>query len=632
MTSERTRRLAIRAAFAIPGLLLAAGAAAQLSVRSDDPLGLAIREPRVRVIHSRDAGVGGTSMHLQQADPWLAYQRGRSYFFHEWGTEDGGFKFLPRRPAAASTTSCGMCHNLPFPSPGAGGNIAADMHVGRNTPHLFGAGLLETIGMQIRAQVIAQLDTNRNGYLDVPAETEGRRMVVEAAPGVPVDFGSFDDANGDGRPDLNPIVMVRYVEATGRRALHNSKGMYASLKDPGMTGIDIAVGTFASSAGDHMFPSLRLFAAGVLNNIMGILPDVATTPPYPGGRGNWLLDWGKHSNAGAFQTELALTSNPADDKDPGRPGKISEGELDLFEWFMMNYPAPGLGAQDERTQRGRVLLASLGCNSCHVASWVIQPADAERGLSGDRRFFDLQVSHNPASNRMEGKLRPLTRQVPGPQGTMLSVPAGGGFTVENVYTDLRHHNLGDRFWDYVYRGGKLMSVQRFRTPPLWGVGSTAPYGHDGQSLTLDDVIRRHGGEAGDAATAYAAAPEADREAVVAFLASLVLYQPETLPTDLDGDGSIAASYRAGGLDLGPERFWPELLFRTPPRFRGWVDGVDGDRFYSFALLNVSEAYGEELPALADRNRDTLPDLLAAPSPTAPAAPAPAATAAPAGGR
>src|SRR6185436_7735185 len=103
MPSEPIRRPVIRAALVVSGLLLALSAVAQLSVRSDDPVGLAIREPRVRVIHSQDARLAGTSMYLQQTDPWLAYQRGRSYFFHEWGVEDGGFKFLPTRPAAAST-------------------------------------------------------------------------------------------------------------------------------------------------------------------------------------------------------------------------------------------------------------------------------------------------------------------------------------------------------------------------------------------------------------------------------------------------------------------------------------------------------------------------------------------------
>ena len=42
------------------------------------------------------------------------------------------------------------------------------------------------------------------------------------------------------------------------------------------------------------------------------------------------------------------------------------------------------------------------------------------------------------------------------------------------------------------------------TEPLWGVGTTAPYGHDGRSINLNEVILRHGGEAQRARDLYAA--------------------------------------------------------------------------------------------------------------------------------
>ena len=42
------------------------------------------------------------------------------------------------------------------------------------------------------------------------------------------------------------------------------------------------------------------------------------------------------------------------------------------------------------------------------------------------------------------------------------------------------------------------------TTPLWGVGTTAPYGHDGRSINLAEVILRHGGEAQAARDAFAA--------------------------------------------------------------------------------------------------------------------------------
>ena len=52
------------------------------------------------------------------------------------------------------------------------------------------------------------------------------------------------------------------------------------------------------------------------------------------------------------------------------------------------------------------------------------------------------------------------------------------------------------------------------TEPLWGVGTTAPYGHDGRSITLDAVIRRHGGEAAGATRAYVGLAADAQESIV----------------------------------------------------------------------------------------------------------------------
>jgi hypothetical protein len=580
---------------------------AQLSVRPEDPSGVAIREQRVRVIHADSPALPGTSMYLQQADPWLAYQRGRSYYFHEWGNEDGAFRWLQEISQAAPTTSCGMCHNLPFPSPGSGGNIVVASGIGRNTPHMFGAGLLETIGIQVRAQTLAAFDTNHNGYIDYPAETRGKRLVVEAAPGAQVDYGSLDDLDGNGRPDLNRVILVMMVDKQGRRVLFDDRGRSPKLGDPGIAGYDLAVGAFAGSSGDHQFASLRFFAIGVLNQMFGILPDVPTVEVKEHA-GGLIESWGKWSNAGAFETDLFLTGVPQASPDPTRSGTISEGELDLFEWFLMNHPAPGHGPQNEQTRRGRALMESLGCTSCHVSRWVIQPGDERSGMPGDRRVFNLDASYNPQVARLEGRLQPLTRKVVAADGTVLHVPRRERFVIEDVFTDLRHHDLGPQFWEYTWSKDRLWATKAFKTTALWGVGSTAPYGHDGMSPTLDSVIRRHGGEAEAAQKAYVEAPEQDRAALVAFLESLVLYRPETLPTDINGDGRIDPSYKIGGLEVGPERFQPELMFKVPPHYRGWTVGPDGDRFFSYELLNVADAYGEKLPALVSSHGDRIPDL------------------------
>ncbi|HSF39629.1 MAG TPA: di-heme oxidoredictase family protein [Thermoanaerobaculia bacterium] len=567
----------------------------------------------MRILHSPRPDVPGTSMHLQQTDPWHAYQRGRSYFFREWSVEDGVFAALAKREVAAATTSCGMCHNLPFRTPGAGGNTVQPVGYGLNTPHLFGAGLVEMIGMQAGALILAAYDQNRNGFLDVPAETAGRRALVEAAPGSIVDFGALDDLDGNGLPDLNRVVQFRLVDGNGQARPAGPEGKPSRLGDPGIAGYHLSVALFATTRSDHQFSTLRTFTNGALRTVMGMVPDDPTSFQQLGPRQASYADsvWAEVSNAGAPQPNLNLQPESLAAiaaLQGSKAGTLSEGEIDLLEWFLLNHPAPAQAAQTGETRRGRLLLDRFGCTSCHTPDWVLHPHDAERGLAGDRRFFDLAVAPDPATGRLEGRLRPLLKEVPGPGGAVLRVPRREGFAVRGVFADFLHHDLGERFHEHYYWNGRTQILKHFRTAPLWGVGSTAPYGHDGRSMTLDDVIRRHGGEAEAAAKAYGAAPSEDREALIAFLQTLVLYQPDLLPTDLDGDSRIAADVRVSGRSLGPERFSPELLFRVTPVYRGWIEDPEGDRYFSYEMLNQAEAYGEELEALTDRDRNGTPDL------------------------
>jgi hypothetical protein len=89
------------------------------------------------------------------------------------------------------------------------------------------------------------------------------------------------------------------------------------------------------------------------------------------------------------------------------------------------------------------------------------------------------------------------------------------------------------------------------TEPLWGVATTAPYGHDGRSVNLREVILRHGGEAQEASDAFAALSDEGQRQLLEFLGSLVLFPPADTASNLDpgdpgdpdfpqfGHGSIA---------------------------------------------------------------------------------------------
>ena len=178
--------------------------------------------------------------------------------------------------------------------------------------------------------------------------------------------------------------------------------------------------------------------------------------------------------------------------------------------------------------------------------------------------------------------------------------------VSGIGTDFKHHEMGPALADQQYDG---TVVTAFRTGLLWGNGATGfPWGHDGKSMTLDDVIRRHGGAAQRSADVYRNASRPQQDAVVAYLATYLLYPTDQVPTDIDGDGRIAEHFMVAGEDTGVERFNPEWLFRMPAQIEGEVLNPQGEPVRSDALLNVREAYGLDLPYLVDSDLDGFADV------------------------
>jgi hypothetical protein len=594
-----------------------------------DLSGLSIKNPRVRVVHTEDPAKEGGSMYLQQVDPWLGYQWGRSLFQRNFRERDGVYgqagkldgillaDGVSRMMDRGHASSCGACHNVPYRDAGAGMTIAKNGGAGRNTPHLFGAGLIEMIGMRMRLEALAIADTNRDGWISVE-EAKGKRCVIHNLPpdvagaAVAIDFGSFDDIDGDGQPDLNPVFFPIYVDREGTR-LPSAR----SLHDPGVAGYTVQVQVFGFG---HLYvpgrqpvsTTLRAFTATPFDIHAGLQ---ACDPTTFQTRYDDCL--GKVSNAGAQQFVIEAgkdrgvrrgpTGISRDDPDgDGYCEEIAEGDLDVVEWYLLNHPAPTRGRITSDVTRGEKLFSQAGCISCHVPDWHLHTynpgaPDYTQRYDGDRRFFDLSVVFNEKQERLEGKLNYLADRV----GTRW-LPRRGAYTIRGLYSDLKYHDVGPDFYQMQYDGSV---IRQWRTPPLWGVGTTGPFGHDGASLDLDSVIRRHAGEALDARRAYTRLGEDDRRALVAFLQSLVLYQTDQLPCDMDGDGKIADHFMVQGMDTGMERFNPEWLFRVPGRIEGPIKNILGEPIISYALTNVRRAYGLDLQYLKDSDGDGFPDVI-----------------------
>jgi CxxC motif-containing protein (DUF1111 family) len=95
------------------------------------------------------------------------------------------------------------------------------------------------------------------------------------------------------------------------------------------------------------------------------------------------------------------------------------------------------------------------------------------------------------------------------------IPGSGQNFPTPAYTDLLLHSVapaGRRGIDDGVARGTL-----FRTAPLWGVATTAPYLHDGSAATIEEAIEAHDGEAVASRAAFYALSVADRTTLLNFV-------------------------------------------------------------------------------------------------------------------
>ena len=88
----------------------------------------------------------------------------------------------------------------------------------------------------------------------------------------------------------------------------------------------------------------------------------------------------------------------------------------------------------------------------------------------------------------------------------------------HAYTDLLLHDVAQPNAFGIEEGDA--GIHDFRTPPLWGLGRTAPYLHDGRASTIENAIAQHAGEAIAAREEVAKLSASDRNTLLAFLRSL----------------------------------------------------------------------------------------------------------------
>src|SRR5207237_1259039 len=94
----------------------------------------------------------------------------------------------------------------------AGDTVPSPERPGTST-HLLGIGFVEMLGWQLRLELLARADQDRKGWIR-KGEADNVRAIVENLPlgvageRVSVDFGTYGDHDGDGRPDLNSVCFI----------------------------------------------------------------------------------------------------------------------------------------------------------------------------------------------------------------------------------------------------------------------------------------------------------------------------------------------------------------------------------------------------------------------------------------
>lgn len=476
-----------------------------------------------------------SSLYIIKRDPFRAIRRGRQLFQRKFlptqgfsGRDRAGNIQADPSIGAGVVDSCAGCHSRPRGSAGFGGNVFTRPD-SRDAPHLFGLGLQEMLGDEItadlrsiRAQAIAAARASH---------TPQTRTLTSKGIG----YGSIT-ANPDGTVNTTSVVGV----------------------NP-----DLRVRPFFAQGGTI---SMREFLVGAANAEMGIQSDDPDLKAASINRQRVVTPSGMvlDGSLDSIEAPPVTGNNGLDPDGDGIGNEFPVSLVDFMEFYLLNYFKPATSVSpDKATQvsTGRALFTQVGCPSCHMPSLTINQ---------DRRVADFETSFsdfNPGDGSIATDGNPLNRLFgvattrivvvdDPPPDPPLKNPSLQPFVVQNFFADLKRHDLGPNFWERNFDGTFLTKTM---TEPLWGVGSTAPYGHDGRSQSLEDVILRHGGEAQTARDGFNGLSRANKDFVLAFLGSLVLFAPDDTASNLSPINPSATNFPQNGHGA----FALTVLFNNP---------------------------------------------------------------------
>ncbi len=404
----------------------------------------------------------------------------------QWATH------TPPRATGPNAQACGSCHGRPVED-GAGGPedmaVRDPQHAGRlnamitrDTPHLLGLGATQRLAEEMTTVLLA---TRAAAVLAAKA---GGKDVTATLTAKGVSFGSIT-AHADGTVDgsgiqgVDPDLVVKPFQWKGSVAFIRAFVRDAANNELGMQGVEL-VGDNVDGDGD-----------GVVNELL--IGDITAITIY----------------------------NAAQ---PRPTTRVELASLGLI---------PPLSASETAAiHRGEAAFKAAQCDACHVPSLtLLNPIFSEPSRNPFFRDAKMPAGQDPVARGLDPQFPvsfDLTKDhteniIKDASGNVVKRLGdfdvdGNGHAIIRLFGDLKRHDMGSGLAESIDEVGTGASV--WMTRNLWGVGSTAPYLHDGRATTLTEAILEHGGEAAASKNAFVALPLGSQKDLIAYLNNLVLFK------------------------------------------------------------------------------------------------------------
>jgi hypothetical protein len=407
---------------------------------------------------------------------------------------------VPARATGPNAQSCIHCHNKPVAD--AAGEITGNVHrdplhsgslgsfIQRNTPQVFALGALQRLAEEM----------------------------TETLHGIRQKAG--EDACASGKP-----VTVDLA----------AKG----VKFGRLTAIP---------SDDHVGPCEVTWNT---SKVTGVSPDLVVRPYQWKGSVAFLRDF----NRGAAHNELGvqgveLVGDGVDGDGDGVANELTIGDLTSLAVYLAAQPRPTsrlelaslklippLSAEEKAAiTRGNDVFGLVRCNTCHVRVLKIKdPIFREPSQNPNYRDGTFPAGQDPVAmgvdpafsvtfdltlDQPDNQIKDANGNVTFRLGSLKK--DADGRAIVRLFGDLKRHNMGAGLAESIDEVGT--GASSFMTENLWGVGSTAPYLHDGRATTLTEAILEHGGEAAKSRAAFKALSTDDQKALLAYLNNLVLFK------------------------------------------------------------------------------------------------------------